>query len=855
MSALVVLLAAAWLAVGGMSGTAAATPPGTAAPAAAAGQPAAPVDLTDAGWPREIACGDEMLILFQPQLEGYEGNRLQARAAIGVRSAGAQEPDRFGVVWMSARTEVDKVNRQVTLDDLRLSRIDFPTASDKGEGYLSFLAAKVPAKSWVLSLDRLEAALAALDIDHTVAGYEVKNDPPRIFYSNVPALLVLIDGQPVLQPVAGTALQRVVNTRVLIVFDAKSRTYYLHLMEGWLQAPDLNAGWTVVKKPSKDLQKAGQAALASKEINMLDGPPVSDSGDKKQTLKDAVKSATVPTVYLSLEPAELIQTTGTPQTESVPGTELLWVTNTGNNLFVDPAFGQYYVLLSGRWFRAKGFSGPWEYVPGAALPAGFARIPPDHPKASVLASVPGTGPAKEAVVANAIPQTAAINRAATKLTVTFDGEPKFKDISGTSLEYAVNSKTPVIRVAADSYWAVENAVWFAAPAPLGPWTVAVTVPAVIYTIPPSSPIHFVTYARIYGFSDEVVYVGYTPGYYGTVVTKERVVVYGTGWYYPPYLGTWWYGWPCTYGYAATFVWTSGGGWAVGFGVGYGWGWYYPYWGPWYWYGYPLYPAWGWGAWGGFAAVNVYGRWSEVSYAGTRAAWANPWTGNYGRAARYGAYNPNTGAVAGVSGFRNTNIYTGNTAAGIHGAAYNPETGRFVAGGAGYIGNIYSGDYEAGGRLIAYDKDTQTGFAVNKNNVYAGKDGNVYKYDRDSGNWYERSDGGWNPVDPPEKPARPDDKSGTTSRRTVADRTAATDRTVAADRAVDRTGTRPGGDSASRPPSAGRAKASERTQSLDRDFKARSQGEYRSRQFQSQSGNWNRGGAGRSLGGARGGHRR
>ncbi|HPQ65903.1 MAG TPA: SH3 domain-containing protein, partial [bacterium] len=107
------------------------------------------------------------------------------------------------------------------------------------------------------------------------------------------------------------------------------------------------------------------------------------------------------------------------------------------------------------------------------------------------------------------------------------------------------------------------------------------------------------------------------------------------------------------------------------------------------------------------------------------------SGNYGQAARFGAYNPNTGAVAGGAAFRNTNIYTGNTAAGIHGAAYNPETGRFVAGGAGYIGNIYSGDYEAGGRMIAYDKDTQTGFAVNKNNVYAGKDGNVYKYDRDS----------------------------------------------------------------------------------------------------------------------------
>ncbi len=373
----------------------------------------------------------------------------------------------------------------------------------------------------------------------------------------------------------------------------------------------------------------------------------------------------------------------------------------------------------------------------------------------MLACVPGTEPAKEAVIANSIPQTAAINRATTKLTVKYDGEPKFKDVSGTSLQYAVNSKTPVIRVAADSYWAVENAVWFTAPGPQGPWTVATTAPAVIYTIPTSSPVHYVTYARIYGYTDEVVYVGYTPGYYGTVVTPENVVVYGTGWYYPPYMGNYWYGWPCTYGYGATFVWSSDGGWAMGFGVGYGWGWYYPYWGPWGWYGYGYYPAYGWGAWGGYASMNVYGRWGSASYAGTRAAWANPWTGNYGGGSRGAVYNPATGAVAAGGRFHNTNIYTGNTAGGRVGAAYNPETGRVAIGGAGYVGNIYSGEGAAGRGGIIYDTDTNTGLAVGKNNVYAGHDGNVYKYDRNSGNWYKNDNGSWNQVDPkrPEAQAR------------------------------------------------------------------------------------------------------
>ena len=77
--------------------------------------------------------------------------------------------------------------------------------------------------------------------------------------------------------------------------------------------------------------------------------------------------------------------------------------------------------------------------------------------------------------------------------------------------------------------------------PAGPWTVATTVPAAIYTIPASSSLHYVTYVHVYGETPQTVYVGYTPGYYGTVVAPTSVVVYGTGYVYPPvYVGAYWY---------------------------------------------------------------------------------------------------------------------------------------------------------------------------------------------------------------------------------------------------------------------------------------------------------------------------
>ncbi len=123
-------------------------------------------------------------------------------------------------------------------------------------------------------------------------------------------------------------------------------------------------------------------------------------------------------------------------------------------------------------------------------------------------------------------------------------------MAGTPLAYAVNSPTPIIRVDARTYYSLYNAVWFVAAAPTGPWAVAAAVPAVIYTIPVTSPLHYVTYVRVYSATPTVVYVGYTPGYLGTVVAPDGVVVYGTGVVYTPWVGAVWYPPPPTYGFGA-----------------------------------------------------------------------------------------------------------------------------------------------------------------------------------------------------------------------------------------------------------------------------------------------------------------
>ncbi len=64
------------------------------------------------------------------------------------------------------------------------------------------------------------------------------------------------------------------------------------------------------------------------------------------------------------------------------------------------------------------------------------------------------------------------------------------------MQYAVNTSFNVIETG-DGYFSCYQGAWFAAPAPAGPWTLAATVPAVIYTIPPSNPMYPCTYVRVY----------------------------------------------------------------------------------------------------------------------------------------------------------------------------------------------------------------------------------------------------------------------------------------------------------------------------------------------------------------------
>ncbi len=557
-----------------------------------------------------------------------------------------------------------------------------------------------PAASMTISLERLTASVKKPAPPPVTA---VKNDPPTIFISFKPAIILLVNGQPVLAPIPNSNLKAVVNANWPLFQDESTSTYFLFNSKGWMTAVSLGGPWA----PTAQLPKGMSGVAASPNWQ-----------DLKPYIAAPAIPAVSPQVFYSSTPAEIVVFQGQPQWSAIPGTQLVYATNTGSPVFKYTPTGTYYYLTSGRWFSASRPLGPWTFATDS-LPPDFKNIPPSSPIGGVLASVPGTPEAEDAVLIAQIPTTATVNaaEAAKQVKVSYSGPPKFEPITGTSLSYAVNTPDRVIQVG-DLYYLCFQGVWFMSTTPNGPWQTAQSVPQVIYTIPPSSPVYNVTYVTQVPASNGYVTSSYTAGYLGAFVAGAAVgaiIADGTGYYYPPYVG--FYGaYPAYYPYATTYGYHA--------------------------YANPYTGAYGYGA-------SAYGPYGGQAHWG--AAY-NPSTGTYARGATastpYGsqsvaqAYNPYTGAYG--------QTHQGSNAYGSWGSSTVTKNGETAysqheSGAYGSEGTVQT---TAGGKAAA----TSTAYGntaagkTSSGDMYADHNGNVYK--NTGSGWQSYNNGSWNNVNKP-----------------------------------------------------------------------------------------------------------
>jgi len=413
----------------------------------------------DISWPQELTSDNGgVVIIYQPQVEVFTGNSLEARAAVSVKTANSGNAPVFGAVWIKAKLDTNRDTRTAVIRDIEVSDVRIADASNKQlDALAGFIEESLQGSSLEISVDQLLTDLDAAGSD--VGEADLKHEPPEIIVSTEPAMLVSIDGDPVLQEIEGSSYQRVVNSAFLIVNAGKANYLYVG-SNTWFSATGITGPWSLTA-----------------------------------------------------------------------GMNLLYMDNTDSNAFLELSTQSYYVLLSGRWYRGEGMEGDleWIHVPNDELPEPFSDIPVDSVNGAVLSQVAGTQQARDAVLDNTIPQTAAINRDDSSFTVAYDGEPDFAPIEDMQVYYAQNTSAAVFKYG-NSYYACDDGVWYVSNSSTGPWVVATDIPDAIYKIPASNPHHNVTYVKVYDVTPEVVYVGYTPGYYGSYY-YSGAVVYGSGWYY------------------------------------------------------------------------------------------------------------------------------------------------------------------------------------------------------------------------------------------------------------------------------------------------------------------------------------
>jgi hypothetical protein len=506
-------------------------------------------------WPKDIISGDYTITLYQPENTSYIDNKLTSNLAFGVKKS-EQEPV-FGMLWTTSILDVDRANRRASLASVTIDEIRLPNEvkEDQKNKFQDLINSEVPKWNIEFSLDELIESLEEVSITTS----ELNNTPPKIIYANEPTALILIDGEPKLKEVE-KGYELVENTGAFIIKDVKKNNFYLKGGEFWYQSKAALGPWESVKKVPSKVKKVSKKAVPEKK------------GEEEST--EAYAGA-APKIVMVKEPSELIVFDGEPKYSPLQKTNLLFVENTESNIFMNVASQTYYVLLSGRWFTTKDIKGTWAYLASEELPEDFKNIPTDSKKANVLSNVPGTKEAKDAVYDAQIPQTAAVKRDTKATEVLYNGKPEFKDVDGLKLQYAVNTESSVFKDK-NTYFLCDNAIWFKSSTPNGPWQVADARPDDIDKIPATNPQYNTKYVYIYETSPTVVYVGYTPGYYGTYVYGPTIV-YGTGFYYNPWYGGFYYHHHYSYGFSVRY--NPYYGWSFGFGYGSPYYWYgHSYWG-------------------------------------------------------------------------------------------------------------------------------------------------------------------------------------------------------------------------------------------------------------------------------------
>ena len=322
----------------------------------------------DPGWPRQQTNEHGHLVYYQ-QIDDWNFKEVSFRLAFAFTPK-QQKTEVIGIVVLRAQTDVNVDDRDVVLSNFEVTETHFPSlAPDKAAAMDKEVRSFFPAGHTVsISLDRLVASARKKKPASIVA---VHNEPPAIFVSTTPAIILNVDGEPKRADVADTNLGFVVNSNFPLFFEkASPRSIYIY-------RPAIARNrlpWRGRGRPRRSCPRISRRWQVIPKWAEMKKPILSPSAKGKP-----------PTIFYSTNPAEVILFGGQPSYANIPGTELSYATNTDADLLVNNPTKEYYYLAAGRWFKASDLKGPWTYTT-ENLPPDFSNIPPKRPDRRCAAS-------------------------------------------------------------------------------------------------------------------------------------------------------------------------------------------------------------------------------------------------------------------------------------------------------------------------------------------------------------------------------------------------------------------------------------------------------------------------------------
>ena len=169
---------------------------GSLAPPTAEAQSGRAESVDTRPFPRQFEQGSLRFWLHSPQFESLSGNQIRGRAAVSVQigerksaQGHAEAQLTYGVLWFSARVEIDKMHRIATLSNIRIDRASFPTRAGEEGAYLAAIQKTAANVRKAVSLDQLEASIALGQVQSTERSMPVSNIAPEIIFAFEPSLL------------------------------------------------------------------------------------------------------------------------------------------------------------------------------------------------------------------------------------------------------------------------------------------------------------------------------------------------------------------------------------------------------------------------------------------------------------------------------------------------------------------------------------------------------------------------------------------------------------------------------------------------------------------------------------------